>query len=328
MRSGRFWDKKFLNTNGRSKGIQAALTSALFLGMAPIFGKQAILLGFTPFAVVFLRTGLAFLMLLLVMLIFWRNYFYIYPIGLAGCIVAGATNGLGSVFYFVGLSRVNASVGQLVYSFYPLFVALWLVLDRQSIRKVTLLRLGLAVPGILLLVSTNGGSVDLVGALFMLISALLYALHLIINQRILYEAPAQTVTLYTLLAMSATVTVAFLIFDRTLPAISLSWGSVGALAAITFISRVTLFMGVKHLGGLQTAILGLAELLITVFFAHLWLGEELNQMQWLGAGLLCASMFLVGFDHYLPEKKYTRGLLSWLNPPQIRQTDFPWQSPP
>src|SRR5512140_3002979 len=177
-----------MNNTGRAKGIQAALTSAIFLGMAPIFGKQAILLGFTPFAVVFLRTGIALLLLLAVMLIFWRRYFYIYPLGLIGCVVAGATNGLGSVFYYVGLSRVNAGVGQLIYSFYPLFVALWLLLDRQTIRRITLFRLGLAIPGMILLVSTEGGNVDLTGALFMLISALLYALHLIINQRILYEA--------------------------------------------------------------------------------------------------------------------------------------------
>jgi drug/metabolite transporter (DMT)-like permease len=316
-----------MNKAGRAKGIQAALTSAVFLGLAPIFGKQAILQGFTPFAVVFLRTGIAFLLLLFVMIIFWRNYFYIYPLGLIGCILAGITNGLGSIFYYVGLSRVNASIGQLVYSFYPLFVALWLVLDRQAIRKITIFRLGLALPGIVLLVSADGGTVDLIGAAFMLISAVLYALHLIINQRILYEAPAQTVALYTLLSMSVTVSIVFFLFDQSIPTLDVSWTAVLTLSFITFISRVTLFMGIKHLGGLQTAILGLSELLITIFFAHLWLGDKLNSLQWIGAVLLGISVFLVGFDRYVPVKKHTSGLLSWLNPPHIRQTDFPWQGP-
>jgi drug/metabolite transporter (DMT)-like permease len=317
-----------MDNTGRAKGIQAALTSAVFLGMAPIFGKQAILLGFTPFAVVFLRTGIAFLLLLAVMLIFWRRYFYIYPVGLIGCILAGATNGLGSVFYYVGLSRINAGVGQLIYSFYPIFVALWLLLDRQTIRRMTLFRLVLAVPGIILLISAEGSNVDLMGALFMLISALMYALHLIINQRILYEAPAQTVTLYTLLAMSLTVTLPFLFFDRTIPAFDISWSAVLGLAVITFISRITLFLGVKHLGGLQTAILGLGELVITISFAHFWLGEQLLPLQWIGAALLAASIFLVGFDRHVPEKRYATGILSWLNPPQINPKDIPWQSPP
>ena len=47
----------------------------------------------------------------------------------------------------------------------------------------------------------------------MLGAAALYALHLPINQRVLYEVPAPTVTLYTLLAMSAVVVPAYLVFD-------------------------------------------------------------------------------------------------------------------
>ena len=118
------------------------------------------------------------------------------------------------------------------------------------------------------------------------------------------------------------------LFDRTIPVFDISWGAVLALAVITFISRITLFLGVKHLGGLQTAILGLGELIITVSVAQVWLGEKLLPLQWLGAALLAAALFLVGFDHHVPEKKYAQGILSWLNPPQIDTKDIPWQSPP
>ena len=72
--------------------------------------------------------------------------------------------------------------------------------------------------------------------------------------------------------------------------------------------------------------MGLAELLVTVFSATLWLGETLTTMQWIGAVLLAASLVLVGFDRYTPEKRHTTGLLSWLNPPKIQTTDIPWQS--
>ena len=203
---------------GRAKGIQAALASAIFLGLAPIFGKQAILVGFSPLAVVALRTGIAVFLLLCLMAIFQRPFFYIYPVGLVGCLLAGFINGLGSILYYTGLSRVDASVGQLIYSFYPLFFVLWLLVDRQPIHRVTIYRLLLAIPGVILLVSTGSRPVDLIGALMMVGSAILYALHLLINQRILYEVPAPTVTLYTLLSMSATVLVAFLVFDRNFPA--------------------------------------------------------------------------------------------------------------
>jgi uncharacterized membrane protein len=63
----------------RSKGISAALISALFLGMAPVFGRQAILSGLAPLAVVAIRTTAAALLLLLVMVFFFRRHLYIYP---------------------------------------------------------------------------------------------------------------------------------------------------------------------------------------------------------------------------------------------------------
>jgi drug/metabolite transporter (DMT)-like permease len=311
---------------GRVKGIQAALSSAIFLGLAPIFGKQAIIIGFSPLAVVALRTGIAVLLLIILMAVFQRPYFYIYPVGLVGCLLAGFINGLGSILYYTGLSRIDASVGQLIYSFYPLFFVLWLLIDRQPIHRITIYRLLLAIPGIVLLVSTGNQPVDLIGAFLMAGSAILYALHLLINQRILYEVPAPTVTLYTLLSMSATVLLAFLIFDRHLPVAGTNMAPVLGLAGITFLSRIALFLGVKHLGGIQTALMGLAELLVTVFTASIWLGETLTAMQWLGAVLLAASLVLVGFDHFTPQKRQTTGLLSWLNPPKIQPTDITWQS--
>ena len=44
--------------NDMQKGVTAALCSALFLGMSPVFGKQAINLGLSFYAVVALRTCL------------------------------------------------------------------------------------------------------------------------------------------------------------------------------------------------------------------------------------------------------------------------------
>jgi drug/metabolite transporter (DMT)-like permease len=315
-----------MKLNRRLKGIQAAISSALFMGMVPIFGKIAMLFGFSPYAVITFRTGIAFLLLLILMLVFQRSYFYIYFVGLVGCLLAGFVNGLGSILYYTALSRLDASVGQFLYSFYPLFLAFWLLIDRQTINKLTIFRLVLSIPGIFLLIFTGIKPVDVVGALLMMGSALLYALHLLINQRVLYEVPAPTVTFYTLLAMFATVIPTFFIFD-TRQTISVNlWWPILAMAAMTFFSRITLFTGVKHLGGLQTAILGLGELLVTIALAQWWLGERLSTLQWLGAILLTTNLLLVGFDKFTPEKRLTSGLLSWLNPPKIPSTDIPWQS--
>lgn len=315
-----------MEKNTRAKGITAALVSAVFLGVSPIFGKQAILLGFSPLAIVTVRTGLAALALALIILFVNRKFFYIFPVGLIGCGIAGLINGLGSILYYSALARLDTSIAQLLYAFYPLFVGIWLFLDRQPLNRITLLRLGMALPGAYLLISAAENKVDWIGASMMVASAVLYALHLLVNQRILYEAPAQTVTFYTLLAMTATVAIGYLIFDRSLPAASTPWWPVVGLALITAFSRLSLFMGVKRLGGLQTAIIGLSELIVTMVLARLWLGDNLTLIQWAGAFLIGASIVLVGFDKPTPEKRHSSGFLAWLNPAQIDPNDIPWQS--
>jgi drug/metabolite transporter (DMT)-like permease len=317
-----------MSSEGRRKGIYAAVSSAFFLGVVPIFGKLAFGFGFSPMAVIAVRTTIAALLMLIWMLVRMRQFTYIYPVGLYGCLLAGFINGLGSILYYTGLSRLDAGVGHMLYSFYPLFVALWLLLDRQSITRLTTLRLLITIPAIFLLVLPGNKSVDLLGVFMMLGSAVLYALHMLINQRILFEAPAQTVTLYTLLAMAITVDVAFITTSFAMPAFTDLWWPVLAMALITFLSRLTLFMGIKHLGGLQTAMLGLAELIVTVFLAQVWLGEHLALPQWIGAGLLMLSMILVGFDKITPQKRNTTGWMAWLNPPQISSGDVPWRSQP
>jgi len=309
----------------RKKGLYAALASAIFLGMAPVLGKQAIRLGIPPLGVVAVRTALAAFLLLLAILIFKRGFLYIYPAGLLGCLLAGGINGVGSLFYYAALGRIDASLGQLLYSLYPLFLVLILWLDHQPPSRLTLIRLSITLPAIFLLTRSNYQDVDLVGILMMLLSALLYAAHLPINQRVLFDMPAPTVTFYTLLAMSLVVVPAFLLSGMTIPAVpALAWNSVMGLALVTFLSRLTLFLGVKNLGGLQTALLGLSELLVTLAVSHLWLGERLSLAQWLGAGLLLFSIVLVAKEKPTrPSSGGGKSWLGWLRPPGLPR-DIPW----
>ena len=307
----------------QTAGIVAAFSSALFLGFAPVFGKLAITEGFTPLAVVALRTGFAAIILLSVILIFYRQYLYIFPVGLVGCALAGAINGLGSLLYYLALERLDASVGQLLYSLYPFFVALWLILDQQPPSRLTFFRITLATIAVLLLTSIPEQAVDFTGVLMMIGAAVLYAMHLPINQRVLYEVPAPTVALYTLLSMSAVVIPAYFIFDRAWPTTNIPWPPVAGLTFVTVFSRIALFLGVKKIGGMQTALLGLAELLIAIVFSHILLGENLSLLQWLGALGLSLSLILVMYEQNPPPTHSGRtGWLSWIRAPGLPKDIF------
>jgi drug/metabolite transporter (DMT)-like permease len=303
-------------------GVVSALLSAVVLGLPPIFGKQAILAGTDPLSVVMLRTTLAMGVLWVAYLLFWRPYIYIYPVGLIGCVLAGLFNGLGSLLYYSGLGHLNASLVQLIFVLYTLFLALFSRLDGYPISRLTWVRLGLAVPAVYLLTGVGAVRADWVAAFFVLISGALYALHVAVNQRVLYDVPAPTVALYTLTAMAATVGVAYLFGGRpALPASRVAWEFVALLTVVTVISRLALFTGVKYLGGVQAALLGLGESLATLILAILLLGETLTPTQWLGAALLGVSMLMVMRERSLGDipqpKPWFQILAAWPKPEPV-----------
>jgi len=310
-------------TSARTRGISAALLSAVVLGLAPIFGKQALNAGTPALTVVMLRTVIATAALWLGYLLFWRQYIYIYPVGFIGCMAAGLINGLGSLMYYTGLSRLDASLAHLLYSIYPLVLILLARLDGYPIARFTSFRLGLALAAVFLLTQDGSAHGELNGALLMLASGAFYAAHLALNQRVLYDVPPPTVTVYTLSAMSATVTVAYLVGGMpVMPPTPAAWQGVLLLTTVTLISRLALFTGIKHLGGVQTALLGLSELVVTIVASLVLLGEQRTPVQWLGAGLLCASMLLVLREKslgVLPKPK------PWF---EILTTPFPPEPPP
>lgn len=202
---------------------------------------------------------------------------------------------------------------------YPIFVMIWLTLDHYSPSPISLLRLGLIIGGILLLIFGIHTRLHLIGVLFMLIAAACYGLHLPINQRVLLEMPAPTVTFYTLLFMSLVVT-PFSFFPKTPlwpPSASSMLPSlipVFALGLVTFLSRLALFLGVKKIGGLQTALLGVIELLVTLLFSWLWLRETFNLLQWSGVLLISLSILLITFEKPPRRKSSRNSWLHWLQP--------------
>ena len=306
--------------NIKNAGIYFAVGSAILLGTSPIFGKQAILAGLNPLAVVAARTAGAAFLLFLVILIVKREYLYIFPLGLLGCLIAGALNGLGSMFYYASLVSLDASLGQFLFTLYPIFVAGLLYLDGSRPTKLTVIRLMLSIPGVYLLTQVGDGVVNIRSVVQMLCASCLYAIHIPINQRVLFEVPAPTVTLYTLLAMTGVTVPAYLIFSRPyslLPEAAIL--PIICLTFVTFLSRLTLFAGVQLIGGIQTSLFGLAELLVTVSLAYFILSETMAPLQWMGAVVLITALLLAGIDRLDPPSRRTGGWLYWLRPPMPRR---------
>ncbi len=287
----------------KRRAVLIAMLSPLFLGTAPIFGKLAYRAGADPFTVAAVRTAIAAALLWSIFLIFWRRYTYIFPAGLLGCVVVGTVNGLGSLMYYNGLARLDASLAQLLNGMYLVFVLLMGLMGGQRFRPRTFLRITLALIAILLLTGAVYDRVDWLGVGLMVGNALMYAGHVVLSQRVLYEMPPQTFTLYTLSTMAVVVAIARLAYAAVawVPVTTDALMAILGLAITTALSRLTLFAGVSKLGSLQTALLGVAEIGVALTLAFAFLGESLTPLQWVGVGFLVASIMLMKSESEVPE---------------------------
>jgi len=108
--------------------------------------------------------------------------------------------------------------------------------------------------------------------------------------------PARTVTLYVLTTMAVIVTMARLAYGFYNTTWAMPAGALEAIALLgltTALGRLTMFRGVKTLGGLQTAMLAITEIGVALLLAFIFLGERLTAMQWIGVLFLAASMLLM-----------------------------------
>ncbi len=275
-------------------GVAITLFSAIIAAWNPIFGKVAYRAGMDPYTVVALRTTLAVALLWVIYLVRWRESIRIQWRDLLGCIGMGTVNGVGSLFYYTGLQRLDASLASLVYALYPIWVFIFLSSSGHAISRMAVGRLGLGLVGLYLITGPGSARLDSLGVMLMLASAAAYGWHLVLGQWVLADVDSRTVTLYVLTTMAVVVDVARVTGGGPFVPISMSgWEAVLSLGAVMAFSRLTIFAGLKRLGGVQTALLSITELLTTLLAAFIVLGERMSITQWVGAVILITSVVLV-----------------------------------
>ena len=277
--------------------MTAALLSTVFLGWAPIFGKLAYQAGMMPFTVVAVRTLLAAGLLWAFYLTFWRSRILIKGNELAGCIAVGLVNGIGSLFYYSGLARIDASLVSLISTTYLLWVVIFLAASGQPLSRFTILSLLLAFLGVALVSRAPGTSIDPLGVMLMLMASAAYGLHIVLGQWVVAETPPRSVALYVLTTMAIVVTFARALQPAALePITPAGWQAMVGLGIVTALSRLFMFVGLGRLGGIQTALFGLTELFVTLLVAFMLLDERLTLWQWLGGVLLITAGMLARRD--------------------------------
>ena len=282
-------------------GLFVALLANMALGLNSTFAKFAYRAGLDPNTLTAMRLGVAAVVLWALFITRWRTLISISRQALLGCMVMGAANFVAQISYYWGLTRINASIGTLIFYLYPAVVILLLRLRGEALTTRRLARLGIAVMGVALLVDITGKRVDMIGVLLVLITILTYALHLVIGQFVVRDVPARTVALYVISTMALLAAGERLALGGSpLPVTWAGWWPVLGIGLLgTVVARLAMFTAIKRVGSTQLSLLGVVEPLITVAVARVFLGETLAPIQWVGGGLVLASLLLVD----LPPKR-------------------------
>jgi drug/metabolite transporter (DMT)-like permease len=277
------------------RGIVMALLTPVFLGIAPIFGKMAINAGADPFSVAALRTLTAIAVLWTVYVVFMRRFIFVSPAGLMGCVVIGGINGIGALCYYSGLGRLDAGLVQLINGMYLVVAVVLASFGGASLDRRTLLRVALAVAALVILTGFGERRADYVGVGLMLGSAVMFAGTLALSQYVLYEVPSQTMALYALSTMAVIVSMVWLSVGRPVSpdAAALAIVPILLLGVTTALSRLAMYAGIKFLGGMQTAIMAVAEIGVALVLSSLVLDERLTSAQWVGVALLASCLLLI-----------------------------------
>jgi drug/metabolite transporter (DMT)-like permease len=271
------------------------LLSPIFLGMAPVLGKAAIAGGSDPFTVAAVRTVLAAAILWIVYFLFARQFIFIFPAGLLGCVIVGTVNGIGSLMYYGGLGALrNASVAQLLNSTYLIFVVILARFSGQPITRRTVARVLLTMIAIMLLTGGFQAASDWLGIGLMIGNAILFAGTVVLSQRVLYEMPSPTVTLYVMTTMAVVVVMARAVYRlEWLPQSPSAILPIVVLGLTTAASRLTLFAGVKKMGSLQTVLIGILESVVALGLSFVFFGERFTPVQVVAIVIMLTSLFLV-----------------------------------
>lgn len=207
--------------------------------------------------------------------------------------LAGATNGIGMLLYFMGLSRLSASITAMLLAMSPLVVLSLLVLRGEKLTRRHALRMVLALVGVYLLIGP-GGTADMVGVGLILLSVLAFSSQMVLLQWYLKDLDPRTVTFYVSVGMLLVVGAYWIFTGAPWGGLNVSgWFGLVTLALVsTFLARLAMYAAVAYIGSTQMSLLTPLEILLAVIWSVLFLGERLALPHLFGGALILASALL------------------------------------
>ena len=207
----------------------------------------------------------------------------------------GILYALSAEFLFLAYDYLSPGIASTIFFSYPIIVALVLILFyKEKLTIPTLLSLLLVVVGVGVLSIKKGEALNYIGLGISLLGALVYALYILIVNKVRIESSGVKISFYSMLFSSLYFLVKSLLLKESIT-IS-SWALAGDLTLFaiitTSLSLVTLVYAVRYIGSTPTAIMGAFEPIVAVLISVGLFGEQLTPSLVIGGMVIITGVLI------------------------------------
>lgn len=280
------------------KGYLLAALAAATYGTNPAFAVPLYEQGMNANSVLLFRYILS-LPILAMMLAYRRRSFEIERKQIAPVAVLGVMMAISSLGLYESYNYMNSGIASTLLFIYPILVAVLMTFFfHERFRSTTAICLVIMGIGLAMLVrSESGFSLSLIGCLFVFISALTYALYLVMTNvaKSIKSIPTLKLLFYQLMFGSLVfVMLVGLGQPLTLPAQPTGWLNLIALATLpTVVSLWCTTIAIKSIGSTPTAIFGALEPVTAVILSVIVLDQSITLREIGGGALIVLATSMV-----------------------------------
>jgi drug/metabolite transporter (DMT)-like permease len=287
-----------LSLNKKIIGIVCAIGAAVCYGTNPLGALNLYAEGMNTPSVLFYRFGLAWCIIAVVML-FRRESLRVNRREFLTLTALGVLFILSSLTLYLSFRLMPAGVASTILFTYPVMTAaIMSFFFRERITLLTVSSIVLSLIGVLLLYWNpgQGASLHIGGVILVLVSALTYALYIIVVDKSPLQMSSFKINFYVLFYCAAGMALFALLSGQPLllPPSPTAWFWVGWLAVVPAIMALVMMVyAAKYLGSTPTAILGALEPTTAVLIGVFVFAEPFSLRLLVGIVLILVSVVMV-----------------------------------
>ena len=281
-------------------GYPAGIITGITYGLNPLFAVPLMNNGASIESILFFRYTFA-VVLLAAFLILTRQSFRITARQAGVLLALGLLYTSSSIFLFEAYNYIASGLATTLIFLYPVLVAVIMVFLRVVPSWPVWLSIAATFGGVIIMTQGSGGdSLNPIGIVLSLGSALVYALFIVIINR--SKAIAQisnTLLTFYSLTVGAIVFLGKISFSEVPISAGITtggdWLNIAGLALLpTIVSTATLAIATRNIGATKASVLGVFEPITAILIGTLMFGEPLTTNILLGIGIaIVAVTFMI-----------------------------------